>query len=272
MFPQKQVAGRFNKAAGSYDQAALMQQEVGRRTIERLEFIRIEPTRVLDLGAGSGYCTALLKDRFPEAEVHAVDLAFESLRLHQIAPICADAHFLPFTNDSFDLVFSNMVLHWCENIADVMLEVERVLKPDGVFIFSSLGPDTLKEMRDSWAKIDEYQHVHDFIDMHHIGDALLKCGFSDPVMDSEMLIIEYETLTTLLKDLKNLGVSNIHEKRQRGLMGRQKFQQFLAAYEQYRDEGIYPVTYEVVYGLAFGKKPVLKSDEISIQVTDIRRR
>jgi len=272
MFPQQQVAQQFNKAASTYDQAAIMQQEVGQRVIERLDFIRVKPNQILDLGAGSGYCTQLLRLRYPKATVHALDIANKSLALQHGSRVCADAHLLPFADNSVEFVFSNMMIHWCENIADVMLEVQRVLKPEGLFLFTTLGPDSLTELRQSWLEVDEHIRVHEYIDMHHVGDALLQSGFADPVMDSEMLTIEYERVATLLKDLKNLGVTNMATERQRGLLGKKKYQRFINAYEKFKEDDIYPVSYEVVYGHAWGKQLVQKNQEISIAVHEIKKR
>jgi len=187
----EQVRRHFGGAARSYDEAAEVQGEVLERLLERLDGVAREPRIVLDAGAGTGRGTRALSDRYPRARVIALDIAEPMARaarrrrpwFRKFHSVCADAARLPLADASVDLVFSNLMLQWTGDPAAVFTEARRVLKPDGLLLFSSFGPDTLRELRMAWAEADERVHVNRFIDMHDLGDALLRCGFVNPVMD-----------------------------------------------------------------------------------------
>lgn len=247
----------FERAAAAYDEHAVLQQEVESRLLERLEFVRVEPTRVLDVGCGTGIASAQLVERYPRAQV--VGLDWSAAMLHRAATrdrspavVCGDMHALPFPPRSFDLVFSNLAVQWSDRFEDLLRGFRRVLKPGGMLLFSTFGPDTLHELRSAWAAADAQDHVHRFPDMHNIGDLLVSTGFSEPVMDVDSLTLEYPDVMTLMRDLKAIGARNAARDRRQGLTGRAALQQVLEAYERYGRDGIYPATYEVVYGAAFG--------------------
>jgi malonyl-CoA O-methyltransferase len=275
---KQEISRSFNKAASSYDESAFLQREVADRLLDRLNYIRIQPEVILDLGSGTGYSSQILEKRYKKSKIIAVDFAEQMLLRSKKAKkwfdrkryVCADAEMLPFGDNTVDLIFSNLMLHWMNDSEEVLKELRRVLKPNGVFLFSTLGPDTLYELRESWARIDEGIHVHSFLDMHYIGDFLVWAGFVDPVIDMEFITITYNDIKKILIDLKNLGTHNISQQRQKGLMGKEKFTQFIQEYEKFRNpEGLLPVTYEVIYGLGWGhaKEP----DEISIPVSEIKK-
>lgn len=260
---KKDIKRSFDHAADTYDEAAFLQREVAKRLLERLDYIRINPKVILDLGAGTGYATRLLEQRYKKSKVIAVDFAEKMLKkckankrwFDRKRYVCADAETLPFTDHSFDLIFSNLMLHWCDNIETSLAEIKRVLKPNGLLLFSTLGPDTLYELRQSWSMSDTGEHVHQFIDMHKIGDFLQRQQFRDPVVDMEFITLTYNELRKIFLDLKHLGTHNQAKNRTRGLTGKRKFATFVAAYEQYRDrEGHIPVTYEVIYGIGWGRQ------------------
>lgn len=255
------VRESFQRAAAQYDAAAVLQREVGGRLQERLEFVRLAPERVLDLGAGSGRTTRALMDRYRKARFVALDLAPAMLRqarrrapwLRRLPGVCADAANLPLAADSFDLVFSNLTLQWLDDLDAVFREVQRVLRPGGLFLFSSFGPDTLRELRQAWSAADGHTHVNAFIDLHDIGDALVRAQLADPVMEMEELRMTYSDVRALMRDLKTIGAHNVTAGRPRGLTGRGRLRAMTAAYEAHRDaEGRLPATYEVVYGHAWG--------------------
>jgi malonyl-CoA O-methyltransferase len=260
MFDYTQVRNRFNKAHHSYDQYAVVQQEVGRRIDERFEWLKLSPKRILDLGAGTGQMTQLLQKRHPKAHIVALDLA--EAMLNQVPKtgrffkhrrvVCADMHQLPFPAGSFDIVVSNFALQWSHDVRLVMSEVARVLASGGAFVFSTLGPDTLLECRLAWSKLDSQMHVHGFLDMHDVGDVLVRNCFADPVMDQERLTAFYPNVNLLLQELRGVGVGNTLVDRAVGLTGRHKWQSFKAALEAQRTGAGIPLTYEVVYGLAWG--------------------
>lgn len=272
----KQQARRaFERAADGYDEAAVLQQEIGRRLIDRLDVIRCNPGRILDLGAGTGECAHSLMQRFPSADMVALDIAGAMLRktqqrignTNQLSCICADGEHLPFADNSFDFIFSNLMLQWCTELEPVFSELRRVLTPGGLLLFTSFGPDTLMELRASWSGVDGYTHVNSFIDMHHVGDALVTTRWAEPVIDTERITVTYREVSTLMQDLKHIGAHNVTRHRPRGLTGRQKMNKVIEAYEQFREDGVLPASYEVVYGHAWApdeKNPAAAIPEVSL--------
>lgn len=258
MLDRQQIQRSFNRAAGSYASAAVLQREVESRLHERLDFLTLEPQVVLDAGAGLCSGSEQLARRYPAATVIALDQAAAMLDQASEAPItriCARMEALPLADDSVDLILSSLALQWCTEPDRVFDECRRVLKPGGVLLFSTFGPDTLYELRRSWAKVDRKPHVNQFADMHEIGDLLLSAGFRDPVMDMEHLTVTYDEALSLMRDLKAIGAHNVHQQRQRGLTGKASLKRVIDAYEAYRNEGLLPATYEVVYGHAVGPDP-----------------
>jgi malonyl-CoA O-methyltransferase len=256
---RRQLRLAFERAARSYQEAAVLQREIGVRLMERLEFMALKPGRVLDLGCGTGAQLVGLQKRYPQAHLLGLDLAMNMLAATRHGPfwfsrkplVCADALHLPFTAASFDLVYSNLMLQWCDDLQVVFRELRRVIKAHGLLLFSTFGPDTLKELRSVWRKVDDLNHVNRFLDMHDIGDALIRAGFVEPVMDVEHLTVTFEDLVTLMHDLKKIGAHNVTSGRARGLYGRRTLGKLIQAYEQFRRDGRLPATYEVIYGTAW---------------------
>ena len=267
----KLVRRAFNNAAATYDAHAFLQREIADRLFERLEYIKINPGRILELGSGTGYVTEKLLQRNPTSQILALDLApamVAATRTKFNAPtfvdklfrrtsthhaICADAEAIPLANESIDFAISSLTLQWCD-VELVAQEMARVLRPEGLFMFTTFGPDTLKELRHAFRAVDDKPHVNTFVDMHDIGDMLLSAGFADPVMDCEMITITYSELKTLMRELKGIGAHNVLPDRQTGLMGKARWQQLAHAYEQFRHYRFgdkLPATYEVVYGHAW---------------------
>jgi malonyl-CoA O-methyltransferase len=259
-FIDKEQARRaFERAAARYDEVAVLQREIGRRMLERLDYVRLEPRVVLDAGCGTGATTAGLARRYPQAEVIALDFAHGMLR-HASgkggwarAPqwVCGDVEALPLASQSVDLVYSNAVLQWSTHLARTFAELLRVLRPGGLLMFSTFGPDTLAELRAAWAQVDGGSHVSSFADMHDLGDLLVETRFAEPVMDCERLTVTYSAVDDLMRDLKLLGAHNVTAARARGLTGRRRIEAMRAAYERFRSDGRLPATYEVVYGHAW---------------------
>ena len=258
--PIKILARRsFESAAAAYDQASALQQEVGQRLLQRLDLVKIQPDRILDLGSGTGQCIPDLLARYRKAQVVALDIALPMLWrarkrgrwLRKPGCVCADAERLPFADSSFDLVFSNLMLQWCVELEVVFTELQRVLRPGGLLLFTSFGPDTLHELRGSWQQVDGYSHVNAFADMHDVGDALLRTRFADPVMDVERLTVTYADVWKLMRELKQIGAHNVTAGRPRGLTGKARMQRLVGAYEHYRSQGVLPASYEIVNGHAW---------------------
>jgi malonyl-CoA O-methyltransferase len=257
---KRQLRRAFEKAAQAYDSAAVLQHEVGRRMLERLSLIKKKPQVILDLGAGTGHATKALLKRHRHSTVIAVDIAPAMLKkasqrcgvFRRPALICADIEALPIHDASADLIYSNLTLQWCNDINKTFQEFRRVTKAGGLLMFTTFGPDTLKELRASWASVDNNFHVHAFLDMHDLGDTLVRAGYADPVLDMEMLTMTYRDVTLLMQDLKLIGAQNKSWGRPRGLTSKTNFKRFLKAYEAYRTpDGLYPASYEVVYGHAW---------------------
>ena len=257
------VRRSFDRAAPRYDAAAVLQREIGGRLLERLDYCRLAPKTILDLGCGTGQAIGALMRRYPKARVIALDFAFGMLRLarrrgtwlNRPRVVCADAEVLPLADGCVDLIVSNATLQWCNDLDRTFSDLLRVLRPGGLLMFSSFGPDTLKELRAAWAAADGQRpghvHVSPFADMHDVGDALVRARFADPVMDAEHLTLTYPGLRDLMRDLKGIGAHNAGRDRPRGLTGPRRLAALEAAYEAHRRDGRLPATYEVVYGHAW---------------------
>jgi len=283
---KRQMAAGFDAAAPAYDRLAVLQQTVEAGLLDRLEMMRIAPQRILDLGAGTGNAGRTLARRYRGSRVIQADIAPNMLRqsrrrsrrwLSRQHYVCADAENLPLQSGVVDLVFSSLMLQWCPYPARTFAEILRVMRPGGLFLFSSLGPDTLRELRESWAEAGDADvvHVNGFYDMHDVGDALLRAGFADPVMEVDTLILTYERVWDLMRELKQLGARNVTAGRRRSLTGRRRMEQVAAAYEKRRSDGRLPATYEVVYGHAWVPEvPPQRSADgtVHIPVSSIGRR
>ncbi|TQV89717.1 malonyl-ACP O-methyltransferase BioC [Aliikangiella coralliicola] len=273
------IAQSFSQAAERYEEFALLQQEVASRVFERLSYMRINPKNILDVGCGTGYCSRQLRETFGRSKVSAIDLApgmIEEAKKNQslfrkINYQVADADELPFDDNQFDLIFSNLTIQWMPDLKKTFSELNRVLKPGGLLIFSTLGPDTLIELKESWRQVDKSVHVNEFIDMHIVGDQVFNAHFENTVMDRDVITLTYKTLIGLMRDLKAIGAHNIDSERQRGLLGKGKFNQLNQAYEKYRwSDGNLPATYEVIYGHAWKKQGQPKADYHTYKV-DIQK-
>lgn len=282
---KRQVARAFNHAAESYAANAAFQDEIAARLDERLELVRVAPQRILEVGAGCGNGVSLLSRRYPQTEIYALDLAVDMLRVaRQTAGaqgharyVCADAGKLPVADRSVDLIFSNLTLQWCNELEAVFREFHRVLQIEGLLMFTTLGPDTLKELRASWTRADDGVHVNAFIDMHDVGDAMIRAGFSGPVLDVEQVTLTYADVPALMRELKALGTHNVAAGRPHGLSSRRRLQAMISAYEQFRrSDGRFPATQEVIYGHGWvppaGARPQDGSTVATFPLSQLRRR
>jgi malonyl-CoA O-methyltransferase len=250
---RRAVRQSFDRAAGGYDALAVLQREVGSRLAERLNLIAFTPASILDAGAGTGQGARDLAARYPHARIAALDFAPRMLdAIPSSRPrVCGDIQALPFGDGAFDLVWSNLAVQWLADPDRGFAELGRVLSERGLLLFSTFGPDTLKELRTAWSHVDGFNHVNLFPDMHDLGDALVRAGFAEPVMDVEQLTLTYADIGDLLRDLKGLGAHNVTAGRPRGLTGRARFTALSEAYERFRRDGRLPATWEVVYGTAW---------------------
>jgi malonyl-CoA O-methyltransferase len=287
------VAQSFAAAAAQYDDVAVLQRQTADELLDRLSLMKIQPQKILDLGAGTGRNLALLHQRYPDAQLIAMDIAAGMLKQAQkrfrddlgfkrwlpknkaLQTIAGDAESLPLADDSVDLVFANLSLQWCEPKLSFK-EIQRVLKPNGLLVFTSLGPDTLTELRQAWAAVDDYPHVNVFYDMHDVGDAMTAGGLADCVLDIEPYTLTYETPMAMMRDLKILGAHNVNAGRRRGLTGQTVMNNVLKAYEQFRSDGLIPASYEVVFGhgwkLSQPAQQQSTDGSVRIPINEIQRR
>ncbi|MDH5183136.1 MAG: malonyl-ACP O-methyltransferase BioC [Gammaproteobacteria bacterium] len=267
------IKASFDLSAARYDEVAVLQREVAKRLIERLDYIRFTPKLILDIGAGTGGNSKELMQVYPKAKVISADLSTGMLDYAKRHAshwkrwsgrqrfIAADMEQLPFADASVDMVFSSLTLQWCQDLEQVFHECRRVLKPGGMMMYSTLGPDTLKELRQSWQQADGYVHVNAFMDMHDVGDAMVRAQLAEPVMDVETYTLTYEDVNQLMRELKILGAHNINAGRSHGLTGKGAYQRMRQVYEGYRRDGVLPVTYEVVNGHAWAPESGLQQQQ-----------
>lgn len=275
------VRRAFDAASATYASAAGVQSEIRARLLERLDLVNLQPSVVLDLGAGCGESTRALQDRYRSARVVALDVSEAMLaqarrqqrffrRFHRLA---ADAQRLPLQNASVDLVFSNLMLEWCASPDEVFQEVRRVLRPRGLLTFTTLGPDTLREVREAWRSIDARPHVNRFIDMHDLGDALMRARFAEPVMDVERLSVTYANVDALRRELKASGSRNLASGRARSLALRSRVRAFEEALAKRIENDRLSISVEVVYGHAWVGEPRVETHpkgEVRVPLTVLK--
>jgi malonyl-CoA O-methyltransferase len=277
------VRRSFDAASSTYDRASSVHGEIRARLLDRLDLVRMEPKVVVDLGAGTGVASRALSQRYSSAQVVALDSSLRMLQvarrrqgwLRRFGRLAACAGSLPLKDASVDLVFSNLMLQWCNEPHRVFGEIRRVLRTQGLFTFTTLGPDTLKELRDAWRRVDRRTHVNRFIDMHDLGDALVRSGFADPVMDTERLTVTYASFDSLAADLKQSGAHNVNADRPRGLTGRRALSNLRAQLDTHRREGVLPTTLEVIYGHAWTgehRAPAAAPGEVRVPLGKLGRR
>ncbi|MES9903489.1 MAG: malonyl-ACP O-methyltransferase BioC [Sedimenticola sp.] len=274
-----QVRLAFSRAAEHYDEAAELQREIGQRMIARLDYIKLQPQVILDVGSGTGVATVELSKRYKKAKVIALDFALPMLQqvrkrgswLRRPRCLCGDFDQLPLAEKSVDLIYSNVAIQWSNDLDATFSEFRRVLKPGGLLMFSTFGPDTLKELRSAWSAADGHSHVSTFIDMHDVGDALVRTRFSDPVMDVDRLTLTYSNVAGLMRDLKVLGAHNVTSNRHKGLTGKGRLQAMENAYEQFRRDGLLPAGYEVVYGHAWAPEREEEGRSVEVPFDQLRR-
>jgi malonyl-CoA O-methyltransferase len=254
LLAKRDIAASFSRAAPVYDSVAQLQRDVGERLLQRLDGLGQKPTRVLDLGCGTGHFHGELQKRFPQAEYWGLDIAagmVEYARAHHPDGqqwLVGDAEALPLAGASVDLVFSSLAIQWCYRPQLLFAELARVLRPGGCCVFTSLGPDTLGELRAAWAAVDSHQHVNRFLPVAELEAAALRVPGITLSIDTARFRMEYQRVRDLLTELKTLGAHNMNRDRPGGLTSRRALQGMLQAYEQCREAGLLPATYDVILG------------------------
>jgi malonyl-CoA O-methyltransferase len=275
LFDPRHVRRAFSRASSSYADAAKLQHEVEARLLESLGYDAEgraadaqAPAVVVDLGCGPGGASRAMRARWPKARVLSIDLALPMLRAQVDPPagligalrqrlaraperVCADARALPLAEHSVDLLFSNLCLQWVEDLPAVFAGFRRVLKPGGMLVLSTFGPDTLYELRGAFASADAVPHVSPFASIAQFGDALIGSGFRNPVLDRDELVTRYDDLPALMRELRAIGATNALHARRHTLTGKAGFAAAANAYEPLRDNGRLPATWEIISALAW---------------------
>jgi len=260
---RRAIARAFDRASAGYDAAAALQDRIRNELLSRLDELKVQPASILDLGAGTGHGARALKRRFPRSQVVAADIApgmleragSQSRWLRRFQRVGADAYALPFRDGAFELVFSSLMLQWCDDLDAVFGEIARVLAPGGLLLFSTFGPGTLAELREAWsASGDDSNHVNHFFDAHALGTALMHAQLSEPVLDVDRIVAGYPDAMTLMRELKAIGAHNVTAGRARGLTGRHRLEAMLNTYEARRRDGQLPATWEVIHASAWGRE------------------
>ncbi len=284
---RQHVGRRFARVAATYGEGDFFAREVDRRMQERLDFVKVEPKRILDLGCSRGGSFSGLAERYPEAQLIGLDVAPAMLSAGRVSRaswqrwlgigknseplrLAADAANLPLKSRSTAIVWSNLLLHWLDDPIPALAEAHRVLEVGGLLMFSTLGPDTLKELRSAFA--DGYAHTQRFADMHDLGDMLVGCGFADPVMDMEVITLTYDDVDAMFAELRAAGSSCAMKARRHGMTGRKSWENGKAAYEAMRKDGRLPATFEVIYGHAWKAEPKKTPDGRAIVRFDLPRK
>ena len=293
LFDAKQVRRAFSRSAASYDAAAQLQHAVEARLLESLEYLddpalkREAPQRVLDLGCGTGRASRAMQKRWPKAEIVSLDLALPMLQQAREASkrtplarlsnpfvraprqVCADARALPLADASVDVLFSNLCVQWVEGLDALFAGFRRVLKPHGLLLVSTFGPETLWELRDAFAHADDAPHVSPFADIAGFGDALVRAGFQQPVLDREEETTHYPDLPALMRELRAIGATNALASRRHTLTGRARFAAAATAYEAHRDVHGLPATWEILTAMAWAPEAGTPIREGGIDVTAV---
>jgi len=272
---RKAVRRAFDRAASGGGDERVVAAEIARRMAARLDYVRLAPRHILDAGCGRAPAAQLLGKRFPAARLTGVDASFAMAQAARRGEplltrvklalgigtnpiiVCGDMESLPVASASVDMVWSNLALAWVQDADLVFREFHRVLKEGGLLMFSTYGPDTLCELRSAFAAVEHRPHVHEFTDMHDLGDLLLANGFAEPVMDMEKLVYTFAEVAPMVRELQHSGQTNAMLDRRRGLMGRSVWNAMLAAYARRKDDGRIEASFEIVYGHAWkvGRRP-----------------
>jgi malonyl-CoA O-methyltransferase len=276
----RDVRRRFEQAADTYARADFVPRHMADGLLERILPMRIEVKRALDAGSAGGSASRELRRRYKGSHIVSLDIAPGMLhaarkarsRFARISELQADATLLPFRDGSLDLVFANLLLPWIDDLPVFLAGVARVLRKDGLFVFSTLGPRSLRELREAWQTVDDAEHVNAFPDMHDIGDAVMQAGMREPVLDVEYLTVSYSSVQALFADLTAVGGRNCLRGRAAGLTGRSRFAAFRRQLETQSEDGRLSLPLELVFGHAWGGGAPAAASEIRFDPAAIGRR
>jgi malonyl-CoA O-methyltransferase len=296
-FDTRHIRRAFSRSAPGYERAAALQREIEARLLESLDYLdepalgRSPPGIVVDLGCGPGHASAAMRKRWPRAQVLALDLALPMLReakkragrwtlgfSRNPALVCADARALPLADGSVDVLFSNLCLQWIDDLPAVFAGFRRVLRPGGLLLVSTFGPETLIELREAFAAADAAPHVSPFASIARFGDALVQAGFRDPVLDRDLFVHGHRDLPELMRELRTLGATNALQARRHTLTGRARFAAAAAAYERLRrndvpgsqpGQALLPATWEAIYAQAWAPQAGAPIREAGMEIAAV---
>jgi len=249
---KKKVARSFSRAASTYDSVAQLQRDIGAQLFTHLPNALPVQSVVLDLGSGTGFFALQLTAKYPKSQIVGLDIA-EGMLLYAaeqhdgISWVCSDAELLPLADNSVDLIFSSLAIQWCNNLPQLMAELERVLKPGGQLHITTLGPHTLHELKSAWQQVDDYVHVNRFQSQQALIAATNSSQLVLGDVQQENRTLYYDRLNELTRELKALGAHNINSGKPEGLTGRSRLLAFKNAYETFRTAQGLPATYDVIY-------------------------
>lgn len=282
---KQRIQRHFDAKAIRYESSAVLQRNVCEELLQRLDLTTLKPSVILDAGCGTGWGTQGLLKKYSRAKIISLDLSPQMLRqtktkggwFRKPKLVCADAEDIPLEDESVDLVYSNLMLQWCD-YRKVFAEFKRILKPDGLLMFSTFGPDTLKELKQSWAQVDDHAHVNEFTDMHDLGDELIHAGLAEPVMDMDMMTLLYDEPVSVMADLRAIGantaLNNQNKSAERGLVTPAKLKRVIEFYETFRSDGKVPASYEVIFGHAWKtrqREKKIDKTEFSVPLNNFTR-
>tara|TARA_B100001113_G_scaffold9730_1_gene7774 strand:+ start:1432 stop:2289 length:858 start_codon:yes stop_codon:yes gene_type:complete len=275
---QNHVRMRFDKCVELFNEHDFFHKYCRKNLFDRLAPIKICPKIILNIGSATGSGSNILSRNYKDSQVYNIDLSFGMLKKShlkenkRIKHIQAEASALPFNDNSIDLIFSNLCMPWLNDLPFFFKEIKRVMKKNGLFIFSTLGPDSLLALKKAWAEVDNFSHINNYIDMHIIGDQLLNVGLSDPVLDSERMIIKYNDISSLERDLTHTGARNALTARENSLTGRKKYEKFSKKLFPCNSSEKLNIEMEIIYGHAWGREPTPSQNEHVIDASNIMRR
>lgn len=283
---QRDVQRRFDRAAAKFDDGDFVHRHAAKGLYERMSPMLVDVCTILDAGSATGAASLELAGIYRGSRIVRLDRSLNMLkhgrkrgfkftwprRGARVDEVQGDATALPLQAGSVDLVFANMLMPWLDDLPAFFAEVNRVLRKDGLFAFSSLGPDSLLELRQAWARVDDGEHVGSFLDMHDVGDALLRSGLREPVLDTDYLTLRYRNTEGLLDDLTRAGARNCLTGRKTSLTGRGSFAAMKRTLDSSGTNGELPIRLELVFGHAWGGGPRQTPGEFSVDVGAIGRR
>ena len=275
---QNHVRMRFDKCVELFNEHDFFHKYCRKNLFDRLAPIKICPKIILNIGSATGSGSNILSRNYKDSQVYNIDLSFGMLKKshlkenNRIKHIQAEASALPFNDNSIDLIFSNLCMPWLNDLPFFFKEIKRVMKKNGLFIFSTLGPDSLLALKKAWAEVDNFSHINNYIDMHIIGDQLMNAGLLDPVLDSERMIIKYNDISSLERDLTHTGARNALTARENSLTGRKKYEKFSKKLFPCNSSEKLNIEMEIIYGHAWGREPTPSQNEHVIDASNIMRR